>query len=163
MTSRGDASAPSADELAFIEAFATGLERQGLFRMAGRVIAWLLISDPPEQTAAQLAAVLQASRGSISGAITFLAPTGWVERQRRPGDRRDHYRIPPGVWDRLTRAQSTQYAGFKRITEDGLALLADAPPARRARLQELHDLYDWLEREMPALWERWDREKGSAS
>jgi hypothetical protein len=30
---------------------------------------------------------------------------------------------------------------------------------RRERLQDMHDFYAWLEREMPALWERWRREQ----
>jgi hypothetical protein len=37
----------------------------------------------------------------------------------------------------------------------GLELLADAPAERRERLAGMHDLYAWLEAEMPALWERW--------
>ena len=159
----GDATAPSADELAFVEDFALGMERQGLFRMAGRVLGWLLISDPPEQTAGQLAAALQASKGSISAAMKFLIPTGMVERQPRPGQRRDYYAMPAHVWADLVRRQSVQYGQFRSIIERGLALLEGAPAARRVRLQELHDLYDWLDREMPALWERWDRERGSAS
>jgi hypothetical protein len=40
-----------------------------------------------------------------------------------------------------------------------LPALADAPAARRERLQGMHDLHAWLEREMPALWERWRREQ----
>ena len=41
----------------------------------------------------------------------------------------------------------------------GLELLAEAPVARRERLQGMHDLYGRPEREMPALWERWRREQ----
>jgi DNA-binding transcriptional regulator GbsR (MarR family) len=145
----------TAAELQYVEEVALGFERQGLFRMAGRVIGWLLICDPPEQTFGQLAEVLQASKGSISAAMRFLVPAGLVERISRPGDRRDYYRCRPGAWAELARDQSRLYDDFRKLAQQGLELLADAPAERRERLQGMHDLYAWLEREMPALWERW--------
>jgi DNA-binding transcriptional regulator GbsR (MarR family) len=145
----------TAAELHYVEEVALGFERQGLFRMAGRVIGWLLICDPPEQTFGQLAEVLQASKGSISAAMKFLVPAGLVERISRPGDRRDYYRCRPGAWADLARDQSRLYDDFRKLAQRGLELLADAPADRRERLQGMHDLYAWLEREMPALWERW--------
>jgi DNA-binding transcriptional regulator GbsR (MarR family) len=148
-------SAATAAELHYVEEVALGFERQGLFRMAGRVIGWLLICDPPEQTFNQLAEVLQASKGSISAAMKFLVPSGLVERISRPGDRRNYYRCRPGAWAELARDQSRLYDDFRKLAQRGLELLADAPTDRRERLQDMHDFYAWLEREMPALWERW--------
>jgi DNA-binding transcriptional regulator GbsR (MarR family) len=145
----------TAAELHYVEEVALGMERQGLFRMAGRVLGWLLICDPPEQTFGQIAEVLQASKGSISGAMKFLVPSGLVERISRPGDRRNYYRCRPGAWTDLARDQARQYDDFRKLAERGLELLAEAPAARRERLQGMRDLYAWLEREMPALWERW--------
>lgn len=146
-------------ELQYVEEVALGFERQGLFRMAGRVLGWLLICDPPEQTFGQLAQVLQASKGSISTAMKFLVPAGLVERISRPGDRRDYYRCRPGAWAELARDQSRLYGEFRKLAQRGLELLADAPAARRERLQDMHDFYAWLEAEMPALWARWRREQ----
>jgi DNA-binding transcriptional regulator GbsR (MarR family) len=160
---RGEAaegsSPATAAELHYVEEVALGMERQGLFRMAGRVLGWLLICDPAEQTFGQIAEVLQASKGSISGAMKFLVPSGLVERISRPGDRRNYYRCRPGAWTDLARDQSRQYDDFRKLAERGLELLAEAPAARRERLQGMRDLYAWLEREMPALWERWRREQ----
>jgi DNA-binding transcriptional regulator GbsR (MarR family) len=155
----GGRGAATPAELHYVEEVALGMERQGLFRMAGRVLGWLLICDPPEQTFGEIAEVLQASKGSISAAMKFLVPSGLVERISRPGDRRDYYRCRPGAWTDLARDQSRQYDDFRKLAERGLELLADAPAARRERLQGMRDLYAWLEREMPALWERWRREQ----
>lgn len=149
-------------ELQFVEAVALSMERQGLVRMAGRVIGWLLICDPPEQTFNQLVAALQASKGSISTAMQFLVTAGLVERFSRPGERRDYYRVRPGTWVDLGRRLSSHYAAFTALTDQGLALLAGASAERRERLQAMHDFYVWLEREMPALWDRWERGQGQA-
>jgi DNA-binding transcriptional regulator GbsR (MarR family) len=147
-------------ERTFVEDFALSMERMGLYRMAGRIIGWLIIADPPEQSAGDIADALQASKASISGAMKFLLPTGIVERFSRPGERRDLYRVPAGVWVRLTRAQTTHYQEFRDLTERGIALLADQPPRRRERLEELHDLFGWLNKEFPALLERWEQQRG---
>ena len=157
-TTEGRGTATAA-ELQYVEEVALGLERQGLFRMAGRVLGWLLICDPPEQTFGQLAEVLQASKGSISAAMKFLVPSGLVERISRPGDRRDYYRCRPGAWADLARDQSRQYEAVRKLAERGLELLADAPPHRCERLRDMHDFYAWLEREMPALWARWREQR----
>jgi DNA-binding PadR family transcriptional regulator len=143
-------------ELAFVEDFALAMERLGLVRMTGRVIGWLLICDPPEQTFAQIAAALQASKGSISTALKFLTTAGWAQRRSRPGDRKDYYSIKPGAMIELIRQQSVQYASFADFLGKSLDDL-DAPQ-RTGRLQEMHELFDWIGREMPALVARWDRE-----
>jgi DNA-binding MarR family transcriptional regulator len=148
----------TAAELHYVEEVALALERQGLFRMAGRTLGWLLICDPPEQSFAQLAEVLQASKGSISAVMKFLVPARIVERVSRPGDRRVYYRCRPSSWFEMARDQSAQYAAFRQLADRGLDLLAGQPAVRRERLQAMRDFYAWLEREMPALWERYQRE-----
>ena len=50
------------------------LGQYGLPPMAGRMWGWLLVCDPVEQTAGQLAEALHASRGSISGTGRMLSP-----------------------------------------------------------------------------------------
>ena len=63
--------------------------------MAGRMWGWLLICDPPEQTAADLAEALQASRGSISGTARILSRAGMIRRTTRRGDRREYFSARP--------------------------------------------------------------------
>lgn len=149
------------EELAFVEEAAICLERQGLFRMAGRVLAWLLICDPPEQTAGDLVRVLRASKGSVSAATRFLVPSGMVEKISRPGERRDYYRIKEGVWPALAKSQADHYQSFVDITEQGLRILHSSPEHRKERLRTMHDFYAWLAREMPLLWKRWEEEQGA--
>lgn len=148
---------PSRGELSFVEEVAVAFEEGGLPRMAGRIIGWLLISDPPEQSSSQLATVLHASKGSISSATRLLLPSGLVERRSLPGERRDYFRIRPEAWAELVRVRLAQVISFRELTQRGLDLLADAEPDRRERLEEVHALYAWLAREMPELWGRWER------
>ncbi|MGD7705927.1 GbsR/MarR family transcriptional regulator [Microlunatus sp. Y2014] len=146
---------PTEDELAYVDKVANFFVAEGLPLIPGRVIGWLLISDPPEQTPAQLAAALGVSRSSISSALKLLTPSGLVEGTRRPGDRHEYLRIAPDGWSRMLERRYAYTTAFREITEQGLELLGDAEAERRERLEHVVDLYRFLELELPALLERW--------
>jgi DNA-binding transcriptional regulator GbsR (MarR family) len=129
----------------------------GLPRMTGRVLGWLLVCDPPEQTSAQLAEALDASKGSISGATGMLIRAGLVERLHVRGERADRFRLRAEAWDEQVRDQGVTQA--RALIAQGLEALADEPPTRRARLEELDALYAWWESRMPALAEEWKEYK----
>lgn len=154
----GDAAA-TRSELTFVEEVAVAFEQGGLPRMAGRIIGWLLICDPPEQTSDQLAGVLQASKGSISSSTRLLVPSGLVERMSRPGERRDYFRLRNEAWAELVRARLAQVTSFRELTERGLTLLADDEPGRRARLEDVSNFYAWLDVQLADLWTAWDQQR----
>jgi DNA-binding transcriptional regulator GbsR (MarR family) len=123
----------------------------GLPRAWGRVLGWLLVCEPDYQSAEDLVAVLHASRGSVSMATRALIRRGGVERQIKRGDRRTYYRIRQGSWTVLLEQQIQMIAKLRRLAHEGLELLNDEPATRRDRLQELHDLTTFYERECLAL------------
>ncbi|MBL8616241.1 MAG: MarR family transcriptional regulator [Deltaproteobacteria bacterium] len=148
---RAAEAAPPHELMQFVESFSMLLEFQGMQRMAGRVFAYLLICDPPAQSSAQLAAVLHASRGAVSGAVNLLLQTGLAQRVRRRGDRNLYVEVPPGALARALEASVRYLSVSREQMEHGLRLLADAPPARRARLEEGREIYAFFEREYPRL------------
>ena len=86
------------EEDRFVDRMARILASEGLPPVAGRMWAWLLVCDPPEQTAAQLAEAIGASRGSISGMARLLEPSGLIQRATRRGDRREFCARRPTPW-----------------------------------------------------------------
>jgi len=146
----------------FVEAVGQHLAAQGLPRMAGRIWAWLLICDPPQQSAAQLAEQLQASRGSISDSARLLSSAGLISRTTRPGDRREYFSVPPGAVATLMQARLPSVVAMRRLMDAGLSLLEDRPADQRARLHEVRDVYAFFERELPAMLERFQRERAES-
>ncbi len=142
-------------ETTFVEELGQHLYSRGMQRMSGRMWAWLLICDPPEQTADDLAEALHASRGAISGAVRDLASVGLIRRGRRRGERREYFSAPPGSIRRTIANLGLLLTHGREIADEGLALLADRPPAVRARLQEFRDAYAYYEREWPRVIERY--------
>ena len=148
---------PTDDELDYVDEVAAFFAEEGMPLIAGRVIGWLLISDPPEQSAADLARVLDVSRSSISSAARLLTPSGLVEGVRRRGDRQEYLRIRADGWTRMLAGRYAKTAAFRQITERGLDVLDAASPDRRQRLENVTELYRFLESELPAMWERWEQ------
>jgi DNA-binding MarR family transcriptional regulator len=142
--------------LAFVEALALFLEREGLPRMAGRIFAWLLICDPPLQSAADLTEALRASKGSISTMTALLVRARLVERVALPGRRRDYLRVRPRAMSELMLEATARLAAFRRLAEQGLGLLAGEPPDVRERLEDVLDVSVFLEAEYPALIARFE-------
>jgi DNA-binding transcriptional regulator GbsR (MarR family) len=141
----------------YIEDFGLLIGQFGLPRMVGRVLGALLVSDPPERSAEELAEALKASRGSISSATRTLVQMGLVERRARPGERRDYFRVKPGTWDELMHRELEALSAFRQIAERGLRLLDPSNPVARRGLQEMRDFYAYWESEMPAVLERWEQ------
>lgn len=131
-------------------------EMVGLPRMAGRIFGWLLISDPPQQSSAELAEILQASKGSISSMTRLLIQISLIERTSLPGDRRDYFQIRPQAWGHMTEQHLAQITAFRQLAEKGLHLIQNEPPHLQQRLQEMKDIHAFWERELPLLTKRWE-------
>lgn len=143
----------------FVEEVGIVFEQTGLPRMAGRVLGWLLISDPPHQSTDELATALMASKGSISTSTRHLIQFGLMERISLPGVRHDYFRIRPDAWQRMIRRGLVDEIKMMRhLAERGLELLADKTPLTRKWLTEMLAMYTFLEREFPVLLERWEQE-----
>jgi DNA-binding transcriptional regulator GbsR (MarR family) len=138
-------------ESEFVEEMGQFLSSLGMTPMAGRMWGWLLICDPPEQTAAEIAEALHASRGAISGTARLLATSGLIRRSTRGGDRREYFSAPPEALDSLLSSASGIYRQMRAIAERGLAAIADRPVESKARLQEFHDVLGFVEREVPEV------------
>ena len=138
-------------ESAFVEEMGQALANYGMTPMAGRMWGWLLICDPPEQTAADLAEALQASRGSISGTARILANAGMIRRTTRRGDRREYFSVAPETFEQFLASAGRIYRYFREIAERGLAAMADRPAESRERLQEFHDVFMFVEQKVPAI------------
>jgi hypothetical protein len=120
--------------------------------ITGSVAGWLLICDPPQQTATELSDALRASRSAIGNAVAALEVVRLVRRTRTPGERAERIALNPAVWG-LEDVQ--EYAELSALARRGLEVLGDAPPSRRARLLEAAAFADFLCERLPAVGAEW--------
>jgi DNA-binding transcriptional regulator GbsR (MarR family) len=147
-------------ERSFLEEVGVVFEQTGLPRMAGRLFGWLLIADPPYQSPAELAAVLQASKGSISTTVRLLTQMGFIERYVIPGSRHDYFRLPEDAIKKIIRhGLEQEIKMFRALSERGLEMNKALPAKRKTWLKEIQSRYGYLEKAFPALLAKYEREK----
>ena len=143
--------------ISFVENMGIIYEEMGLYRMAGRVIGWLLVCDPPHQSPKDLASVLGASKGAISTIIRWLVNGGLIEKVGIPGERSSFYQIKPGAWLEITKAKSAYHKPLRKLAERGLRIIDDKPPELKERLREMQALQAFFEKEIPKLLKRFEQ------
>ncbi|MFI6928642.1 GbsR/MarR family transcriptional regulator [Nonomuraea spiralis] len=141
------------------ERLALTLIEGGLQRMPARTLAVFLFTDQDSVTAGEIAERLEASAGSVSGAIKSLLTVGLIERLPAPGSRREHYRLRDDAWATLFSSQNTVIQAMLQAAAAGIAATEEGDPARR-RLAQMHSFYEFLLGELPALLHRWHRQSG---
>ena len=137
------------------EEFGLLYEEVGGTRMAGRVVAWLLLSDPPVQSLTEIASALGVSKAAVSTTVRSLLQAGHVERVSEPGRRGDYYRSCGTRKDAVLQVDHIQAMG--RLIQRCLQLVADKDQTQSnyAQLHEMGDFIDFLDAEIPGLVERW--------
>src|SRR5262249_53984399 len=120
MANRRQPLAQAAAERQFVEEFGLCFEQGGLPRIAGRILAWLLICEPHEQSAEDLACAINASKGSVSTMTRMLAEMGMIERVARPLSRRDLYVVRDDGWQHIFSRRMALLSTFRRVAERGL-------------------------------------------
>lgn len=134
--------------------------RYGFSPIAGRLLGYLAVCDPPDQSVGELAEALLASRSAIAGAIKTLEVTHSIHRSREAGERMDRVRID------MTSPQAlgfdvSEYRELGELAREGLGVLADAPPERRAVLLKMAAFADLLVEQVPRLEEEWNARRAS--
>lgn len=148
-------------ERLLVEEYGLVLVEMGGTRMEGRVLAWLLLADPPEQSLTQIAAALGVSKAAVSTAARSLLQSRAVERVVEPGRRGDYYRSISGKFENVLGIEHVR--AFGRLVDRSLDLVADRDQTHSnyALLREMRDFIDFLEAEIPGLLSRWQERRAA--
>ncbi|WP_316784412.1 GbsR/MarR family transcriptional regulator [Streptomyces sasae] len=122
--------------------------------MAGRLLGYLLVCDPPQQTIDELSDALLASRSAITGAVKLLESYDLARRTRSAGERMDRVSLNP-TGRQPQNFDATLHLEHAALFREGLDLLTDAAPTRRAPLEEMAALAEFLAERLPALRDEW--------
>jgi DNA-binding MarR family transcriptional regulator len=128
--------------------------RYGFPPMVGRLLGYLAVCDPPNQSIGELAEALLASRSAIADAVKVLEIMRAIRRSRAAGERMDRVQID------LSSAQSmgmdiTEYEELRELAQEGLRVVRDAPVERQAVMREVSAFADFLVERIPVLQQEW--------
>lgn len=122
--------------------------------MVGRVMGYLSVCEPREQSIGELAEALLASRSAIAGAVAVLENRRVIRRSRAAGERMDRVRVDMSSPEAMG-FDVSEYQELGDLAREGLRLLTDAPPQSRAVLLETAAFADFLLDRIPALHQEW--------
>ncbi len=140
----------------YVDRLGMWFEQIGMQPLVGRLLAWLIVCQPPQQSSKDLAGALGASPGAISTTAKVLTQMSMIERVRIRGDRKTYFRVVPGIWTQRVRAEMALTVHLRQIAEEGLDLLERVGHETDPSLEELRDMAAFFEREFPAMIERWE-------
>ena len=152
---------PMTDEQAqFVERMGTLIADRDKPRIAGRIMGWLLICEPPYQSFNQLVEVLGVSKGSISGVTRQMADLGLIERYVVRGERTTYFRIAPDAWIRLLYSELEAVRQFAAAADEGLAVAErERPDDNHWRLRDMRNLNRLAASQLPTLIEAFERSR----
>lgn len=137
----------------FVERAGCLCERDGLPRIAGRILGLLLVSAEPLALDV-IADRLGVSRASVSTDARRLVEQGVLERVGRPGDRKDYYQMAADSPARSLEQRLTAFRQFLALLDDAQRLPGQEP-AVRERLEEMSALYRDVMLATSEVLERW--------
>jgi hypothetical protein len=123
--------------------------------MVGRLLGYLAVCDPPQQSIGELADALLASRSAISGAVKALESTHAVHRVRTAGERMDRVRIDLSS-PRSMGLDISEYEEMSELAREGLQVVRDATAERRAVMVEMAAFADFVLERIPVLQREWE-------
>lgn len=129
-------------------------EKYGFAPVTGRLIGYLSVCEPMEQSINEIAEALFTSRSAINGAIKTLENMQLIRRTRPAGTRADLISLNPLDW-RNTGFQPSEYIQMAALGREGLELLKSASPERRQPLEMMVSMNDFLAERIPQLYDEW--------
>ncbi|MEV8129119.1 hypothetical protein AB0P07_34660 [Streptomyces sp. NPDC085944] len=121
----------------------------------GYVIGWLMISDPVQQSAAELCETLGVTREAVDHIDKLLVPPGVLTRQELPGG---EYALAMSVdvWPKTVQHSMLSLPSFHTVMRHGLDVLADEPEERCRRIANMERFFRYLGEEIPAVFDRYE-------
>jgi DNA-binding transcriptional regulator GbsR (MarR family) len=147
---------PRDEEITFADHVGRFYARRYAFPpMVGRVLGYLLVCEPPEQSIAELSEALLASRSAITGALEVLERLHAIHRSRAAGERMDRVRLD------FSSAEArgfdiTEYEELGELAREGLEVLKDAPAERKADALEMAAFADFLVEQTRRMQQEWE-------
>jgi DNA-binding transcriptional regulator GbsR (MarR family) len=125
---------------AFVERFSLAVEEEGLPRIAGRIVALLIVRGEP-LSFDDLAETLQISRGSVSTNTRLLEERGILRRVSRLGERKDLFEIGHDVHLRMLESMLRRQQRMRDLAAESRRAFPPSASRARASLKEMEDFF----------------------
>jgi DNA-binding MarR family transcriptional regulator len=147
---------------ALIERFGLSFEQEGLPRIAGRIMGFLMLHKGP-CTLDDLAEQLQISKTSASTNARLLEQLGLLDQIAKPGDRRDYYELAEDPGERMFALAKRRMLRFRDLLCDAAATTIGKDTAGQSRVCNMQRFYDFLLHDIDERMQTWQTTMGRKS
>ncbi|HQU58019.1 MAG: MarR family transcriptional regulator [Phaeodactylibacter sp.] len=144
-----------------VEEMGIFFEKQGHSPMKGRVLAFLLLAEPPYKDFYEIQEFLQASKSAVSNALNHLQDEGIIDYITFSGDRRRYFRVNCNSWLKSIRGKIDQVTTLKDLLK---AVLVERQDSKHLDfnegLEEIVEFHEFISEKIEILLEEWKNKKG---
>lgn len=141
-----------------VEEMGVFFEKTGSTPIHGRVLAFLLIAEPPHKDFYEIQEFLQASKSAISNALKFLSNEGIVDYITFSGDRRRYFRINMEGWFKSYKKAILKVTEVNNIMQMALAERTGSKHLDfNEKLEEMIAFQTYLAKELQVLIQKWEQ------
>lgn len=130
-------------------------DKDGFPPLAGRLLGYLMLAEPPHKSFDEIVEFLQASKSAVSNTLKFLESQKMIEYITFPGDRKRYFKMSVEKWAEVMMDKMEWLQAMHNQITLVLSLRSDSYPKFNEGLQNIRELYEIIMEEMPLMVERW--------
>ncbi|OJV90972.1 MAG: hypothetical protein BGO34_22050 [Bacteroidia bacterium 44-10] len=142
-----------------IEKVGVLFQKSGFPLAMGRVVAYLMVAEPPQKTFVEIQNDLKLSKSAVSNTLNMLMAFNLVDYITQTGDRKRYFCFNADGW-LASQRKKIQSNFFGEMITSVLSVRSDKYLEQNQKLKEIQKFNDFLDKEISALFEKWDRQSG---
>jgi len=150
-------------QLELVEKLGVMFEGPGVQPAAARITALLIISDKTELTFDEIRETLKLSKSATSNAINLLLNVKRIDYITKPGDRKRYFRSDITHWQEGLAEKFDEMNKLSTILAEVLRQRTSETPEFNKNLAELVSLFEFVFREIPSLFKKWENSRNKTS
>ena len=130
---------------------------QGMQPAAARILALLIVSDSDSIGFDEIRETLNLSKSATSNGINFLLSVKKIEYFTKSGERKRYFKWSPTNTINHFKDGIDKVLGLSTLFEETLKYKTEINSFNTQMLKELTDLMNFLHKEMPAVFKKWEQ------
>ena len=129
---------------------------------AARILALLIVSDKEALIFDEIREILKLSKSATSNGINFLLSVKKIEYFTKSGDRKRYFKWSPSNTINHFKEGIEKLLGLSILFEEAIKQKENKDSFNTKRLDELTDLMNFLHKEMPIVFNKWEHSRSKS-
>jgi DNA-binding transcriptional regulator GbsR (MarR family) len=142
-----------------VEKIGVVCDKDGFPPLAGRLLGFLMLAEPPHKTFDEIVEFLQASKSAVSNTLKFLEAQKMVDYITFPGDRKRYFRMSVENWGQVVGQRLDFLVNMQEKVKEVLAIRSGDHPEFNEGLHNIYLLYQTFIDELPRIIQKWEEAK----